>query len=66
MHPADCSQVIYTFFDIQHSFLERISIIEKKVPNIEIYQTIMMRVFTSILDLCRIATKYQKEGRFSQ
>ncbi|KAK0661719.1 hypothetical protein DIS24_g2303 [Lasiodiplodia hormozganensis] len=56
--------VIYTFFDIQHSFLERISIIEKKVPNIEIYQTIMMRVFTSILDLCRIATKYQKEGRF--
>ncbi|OJD28871.1 glyoxalase bleomycin resistance protein dioxygenase protein [Diplodia corticola] len=56
--------VIYTFFDIQHSFLKRISIIEKKVPDIKIYQTIMMRVFTAILDLCKIATRYQKEGRF--
>ncbi|GME59925.1 glyoxalase bleomycin resistance protein dioxygenase protein [Neofusicoccum parvum] len=56
--------VIMTFFDIQHSFLERISIIESKIPTVKAYQTILMRVFSSILALSSIATKYAKEGRF--
>ncbi|KAL1634037.1 hypothetical protein SLS56_002629 [Neofusicoccum ribis] len=57
-------EMIMTFFDIQHSFLERISIIESKIPTVKAYQTIMMRVFSSILALSSIATKYAKEGRF--
>ncbi|KAF4304116.1 glyoxalase bleomycin resistance protein dioxygenase protein [Botryosphaeria dothidea] len=56
--------VILTFFDIQHSFLERISLLESRLPAIETYQNILMRVFTSILNLCSIATKYEQEGRF--
>lgn len=63
---ANGSAVIMTFFDIQHSFLERISIIESKIPTVKAYQTILMRVFSSILALSSIATKYAKEGRFRQ
>lgn len=51
---------------MQHSFLERISILESKIPTIKAYQAILMRVFSSILTLSSIATKYEQEGRFRQ
>ncbi|KAL9079219.1 MAG: hypothetical protein Q9157_001888 [Trypethelium eluteriae] len=56
--------MIETFFSIMHAFLERISLSENKLPSVSTYQTMLARVFGSMLGLCAIASQYQKDGRF--
>ncbi|KAI9685512.1 MAG: hypothetical protein M1822_004370 [Bathelium mastoideum] len=56
--------MIETFFSIMQSFLERISLLEHKLPAADTYQTMLARVFGSLLGLCSIASQYQKDGRF--
>ncbi|KAK0100488.1 hypothetical protein ONS95_008436 [Cadophora gregata] len=55
---------IAAFFDIMSSMLERLSLLESKLPSAKNYRTILMRVFSSLMGLCGTATKYVTEGRF--
>ncbi|KAH7417705.1 hypothetical protein BKA64DRAFT_769875 [Cadophora sp. MPI-SDFR-AT-0126] len=55
---------IAAFFDIMSSMLERLSLLESKLPSAKNYKTILMRVFSSLMGLCGTATKYVTEGRF--
>jgi len=57
--------VIVSFFDEMKSLLERVSIIEKRLPNLKSYKTILGRVFGSFLEICGISTVYVKKKRFS-
>ena len=58
--------MVESFFDIMHSFLERIALLEGKLSVIQKYQVFLMRVFCSILAICSITSTYQKDGRFCQ
>jgi len=48
------------------SMLERLSLLESKLPSAKNYKTILMRVFSSLMGLCGTATKYVTERRFSE
>ena len=56
--------MIESFFDIMHSFLERISLLEGKLAAIPKYPIFLTRVFCSVLGICSITSTYQAEGRF--
>ena len=57
-------EMIESFFDIMHSFLERISLLEGKLSVIPKYPNFLTRVFCSVLGLCSITSTYQRKGRF--
>jgi hypothetical protein len=57
--------MIVSFYDIMGSFLERISLL-KKLPTAKDYGIILMRVFSSFLVLCGMATKAIADGRLSK
>jgi hypothetical protein len=54
------------FFDIMSSVLQKVSILEKKLPTVKAYKTVMTRVFSDLMILCGIATFYVANGRFSE
>ena len=58
--------MILQFFDEMHSFMERISILEGRLPKLDQVSRCVMRVFTSMLNICAISGDYKKEGRFSE
>jgi hypothetical protein len=47
------------------SFLERISLLESKLPAAKAYKTILIRVFSAVIVLCGLTTKSIAKGRFS-
>jgi hypothetical protein len=63
-HVSEDYDMIEGFFDLMHSFLERLSLIEGKMPREREYQVMLVRVFSSFLDLSAIAHQYcRKRGR---
>lgn len=63
---SDDYDQVAAFFDIMGSLLERLSLLETKLPSAKNYKTILMRVFSSLMGLCGTATKYVNDGRFSE
>lgn len=57
---------VTAFFDIMGSLLERVSLLEGRLPAVKAYKTILMRVFSDLMVLCGIATFYVADGRFSE
>lgn len=49
-----------------NNFLERVSIIESRMPTVLAYKVFLTRVFASMMNLLAIATKAVKKGRFSK
>ncbi|KAK5992087.1 hypothetical protein PT974_05485 [Cladobotryum mycophilum] len=58
--------VIIVFFDDMNSFLERVVILETRLPTHRAYQNCLMDVFTSFLTVCGFAHKYIELGRFKK
>ena len=57
--------VVVNFFEDMNSFLQRVTIIEKRVPEKKAYQNALVDVFIAMLSLCAVARKYVMIGRFS-
>ncbi|PGH06161.1 hypothetical protein GX51_02549 [Blastomyces parvus] len=60
---SDYDQIV-DLFDSMKTFLERLSILEGKLPSIPAYRSHVMRVFSALLTVCGIATTYVKKGRW--
>ncbi|UPK97007.1 hypothetical protein LCI18_007942 [Fusarium solani-melongenae] len=58
--------MVVDFFEDMKSFLARIVIIEKRIPNSKPYHNCLMDVFTAFLSMSGIATKYIDLGRFKK
>lgn len=58
--------MIVSFFDINHSFLERVSMLEGRMPDMWQFQKFLTNVFSSLLRLCGIARRYREKGRLSK
>jgi hypothetical protein len=58
--------VVIAFFEDMNSFLQRITIIETRMPKYPAYRNSLMDVFTSLLKMCGFATRYVELGRFSK
>ena len=58
--------MILNFFDEMHSFIDRISILEGRLPKVDQVSRCVMSVFTSMLNICAISGDYKEEGRFSE
>lgn len=54
------------FFEFTHRFLDRMSIIDQKMPNLPQFHRCVSRVFSSMLKICAIAQKYSAEKRMSK
>ncbi|KXJ86264.1 hypothetical protein Micbo1qcDRAFT_153102 [Microdochium bolleyi] len=63
---SDDYDMIESFFDIMNGFLERLSLLEARLPPESVYQTMLIRCFSAILHLSAIARNYRKSGRFSK
>ena len=57
--------VVTSFFEDMNAFLQRITILETRLPRYKAYRNCLMDVFTSVLEMCGFATKYIELGRFS-
>ncbi|KUL87948.1 hypothetical protein ZTR_03863 [Talaromyces verruculosus] len=57
---------IMGFFEFTHRFLDRMTIIDKKMPDLPQFQRCVSRVFSSILKICAIAQKYSAEKRMKK
>ena len=58
--------VVTAFFEDMNSFLQRITILETRLPKYKAYRNCLMDVFTSVLNMCGFATKYIELGRFKK
>jgi hypothetical protein len=58
--------LIVSFFDLMQSLLERVSLLEGRIPPEKTFKAILMQVFASLLGLCGIATREVKGGRMSE
>ncbi|KAH6891532.1 hypothetical protein B0T10DRAFT_605777 [Thelonectria olida] len=58
--------VVIVFFEDMNSFLQRITILETRLPKYKAYQNCLMDVFTSFLSMCSFAHKYIELGRFKK
>lgn len=57
--------IVANFFEDMNNFLQRVTIIEKRVPAKRAYTNALMDVFVALLQLCAIARKYILQKRFS-
>ncbi|KAH7304596.1 hypothetical protein B0I35DRAFT_401084 [Stachybotrys elegans] len=58
--------VVETFFEDMQSFLKRADILGSRVPQNRGWQNCLMDVFTSLLEMSGIATKFVELGRFKK
>ncbi|GIZ42161.1 hypothetical protein CKM354_000543900 [Cercospora kikuchii] len=58
--------VVNAFFEDMNAFLQRITILESRLPAYPAYRNCLMDVFTSILKMCGFATKYIELGRLKK
>ncbi|KAF3801822.1 hypothetical protein GCG54_00015042 [Colletotrichum gloeosporioides] len=56
--------IVMVFFEDMNSFLQRIVILETRLPKYNAYQNCLMDVFMSFLTMCGFAHKYIEVGRF--
>ncbi|KAL7958138.1 prion-inhibition and propagation domain-containing protein [Trichoderma compactum] len=59
---ADYDKII-RFFDFTHRFLDKLSIIEDKIPQQNSLQFCVARVFSGMLTICSIAQEYAEKRR---
>lgn len=57
--------IVVVFFEDMNSFLQRIVILESRMPKYKAYQNCLMDVFTAFLTMCGFAHKFIELGRFS-
>lgn len=57
--------IVVVFFEDMNAFLQRIVILETRMPKYKGFQNCLMDVFTSFLTMCGFAHKYIELGRFS-
>lgn len=55
--------MITSFFGEMNNFLQRVTILEDRLPEYGAYQTCLMDVFTAFLRMCAFATKFISKGR---
>ena len=58
--------VVNAFFEDMNAFLQRITILESRLPKYPAYRNCLMDVFTAILKMCGFATKYIELGRLKK
>ena len=58
--------VVVAFFEDMNAFLQRIVILETRMPRHKAYQNCLMDVFTSFLTMCGFAHKYIELKRFKK
>lgn len=58
--------IVTAFFDDMKSFLQRVSILEKKLPAYKAYEACLTDVFVSLLKMSAFATKFIKLQRFKK
>ncbi|OAG11175.1 uncharacterized protein CC84DRAFT_1106454, partial [Paraphaeosphaeria sporulosa] len=58
--------VVTAFFEDMNAFLQRITILESRLPSYPAYRNCLMDVFTSVLEMCGFATKYIQLKRFKK
>ncbi|KAK2760824.1 hypothetical protein FQN54_002062 [Arachnomyces sp. PD_36] len=58
--------IVVVFFEDMNSFLQRIVILETRMPKYKAYHNCLMDVFTAFLTLCGFAHKYVELGRFKK
>lgn len=64
-HVSEDYDMIESFFDVMHSFILRLSLLENKIPVQEAFQKHLISVFSSLLNLTGLARSYcVKKGRF--
>ncbi|KAL8388797.1 hypothetical protein RB595_008937 [Gaeumannomyces hyphopodioides] len=63
-HVSDDYNAIVGFFDLMNSFLERLSLLEGKLPRLPAFQKFVIHVFSSMLYVSGIARAYCLKGRF--
>ncbi|KAL5115644.1 hypothetical protein ACEQ8H_006443 [Pleosporales sp. CAS-2024a] len=63
---SDDYDLIEGFFQMMHSFLRRLSLLENKIPPERHFQIFLIKVFSSLLKLNAIAQSYRKEKRFAK
>lgn len=56
--------MIQSFFDLMQSFLQRLSLLEGRIPEQRAFQQHVVKVFSSLLKLCALAHSYCVQGRF--
>lgn len=54
------------FFDFTHRFFDRLCMIEQRIPDMPEFQRCVTYVFSSILSICSIATRYTVRKRLSK
>ena len=59
---ADYDRVTELFEDLD-SYLNRLKVLEGNIPNIPELKVVLTEVFTSVLVLCAISTKYVRTNR---
>ena len=65
-HVSDDYDMIESFFKVMQVFLERLSLLEDKIPPQEAFQRPLVKVFSSLLKLSGIARSYCAKGRLSK
>ncbi|KAJ4348566.1 uncharacterized protein N0V89_009943 [Didymosphaeria variabile] len=58
--------VVTAFFEDMNAFLQRITILESRLPSYPAYRNCLMDAFTSVLEMCGFATKYIQLKRFKK
>ena len=58
--------IVMVFFEDMNSFLQRIVILETRLPKYDAYQNCLMDVFSAFLNMCAFAHKFIELGRFSK
>lgn len=62
-HVSDDYDMIEGFFGIMQSFLQRLSLLESKIPPQKAFQVFVINVFSSLLRLSGLARSYCAKGR---
>jgi len=57
--------MVACFFEDSNSFLERIVILEGRLPKQKAYQNCLLEVFAAFLKMAAFSHKYIELGRFS-
>lgn len=65
-HVSDDYDMIEGFFSIMQSFLQRLSLLENKIPPQRAFQIFLINVFSSLLKISGIARAYCAKGRLSK
>lgn len=58
--------VVIAFFEDMHAFLQRITILESRLPKYKAYRNCLTDVFKALIEMCGFSTKYIELGRFKK